>query len=186
MATILTVDEIIEVGNVSTYLSANYTERGKLFGGTIFKPVPPVQIAFVTDALNWGDEGGAETDASLRQVANYLYWLCGRFQLKAQEVISGAGGGSVSPTTSAAALNQLNFTVAASGTTLIDGQSLVMLDGTLGNPDFRGYNLVINKNAQAMTQINNGVFYYTWNKVTGQLDVVPAAFLGDEFQITPT
>jgi len=151
--------------------------RAALYGGTNIKPIPPVQIAFVTDALRWGNDGGAETAASLRSTANYLYWMCGKFQLEAQYIISGAGGGSVSPT-SGTTLNQLNFTVAASGTTLIDGQSTVTLT------DFIGYNLLVNKNGTPLAQITTAPVYYTWNKTTGLLTVVPAAFLGDEFQIT--
>lgn len=184
MSTILTIPEIIEVGRVSTYLSANYTSRQALFGGNVTKPVPPVQIAFVTDALDWGSSGGAETAASLRSTANYLYWLCGMFQLQAQRIISGSGGGSVSPTPGSGALVQLNFTVAASGTTLIDGQSSVTFDGTGSNPDFRGFNLLVNKNGTPLAQISSAPVYYTWNKALGVLLVVPAAFLGDEFQIT--
>ena len=32
-----------------------------------------------------------------RGVANYLYWICGKFSLEAQYKIGGAAGGSVLP-----------------------------------------------------------------------------------------
>ena len=180
MATILSIADIIEVGRASTYLSANYTSRASLYGGINIKPVPPVQIAFVTDALDWANDGGAETAASLRSTANYLYWLCGKFQLQAQNIINGAGGGTVSPTPGGGLRpNQLNFTVAASGTTFIDGQTTVTLT------DFIGWNLVLDKNGQPMTQISSAPIYYTWVRTTGVLTLNSAALTGDEFQITP-
>lgn len=180
MSTILSIASIIEIGKVSIYKSANYVAKGALFGGTVIKPIPPVQIAWVTDALEWGYDGGAQTEQSLRQTGNYAYWLYGKFGLEAQYVIDGAGGGSVTPTPSGGLRpNQLNFTVAASGTPILDGETTVTLS------DFIGWNLVLDKNGQPMTQISTAPIYYTWNRVTGLLILNQAAITGDEFQITP-
>jgi hypothetical protein len=178
---IATIPQAIERGGISTYLVGNANSKDSLFGGgKIAAPGSMVSIAMITDALRWGydDNGGAQTDEDLREVANYLVWLCGMYGQQAQAISEGSGGGTVI-TGGATAPGQLNFTVAASGTTLIDGQSTVTLN------DFIGYNLIVNKNGTALTQIATAPVYYTWNSVNGSLTVVPAAFLGDEFQITP-
>lgn len=181
MATILSIADIIEVGKASTYLSANYVSRGSLFGTRIIKPNLPVQIAFVTDALEWGNDGGAETDASLRTTANYLYWLCNKFQLEAQNIINGAGGGSVVPSGggSSVTLNPLQFIVAASGTTMVDGESSVTLT------DFISYNIIFSRNGIPQSTVTTEASYYLWNKVTGLLTISPAANTGELFQIFP-
>lgn len=190
MATILSVAGIIELGRVSTYLSANYVSKQGLFGGTVIKPTPPTQLAWVTDALDWGYLGGAQTSDSLRSTANYLYWLCGRFQLEAQQITDGDGGGSVTPTPAGGSLvNPLDWEVGTTATgiaPLADGESSVVLDGTNGMPDFRGYNIEFSRGAQVQITTTSSGVYYTWNRVTGAFSCTPAAFLGENFRILPT
>lgn len=188
MATLLPIDEIIEIGKVSTYLSANYQSKSALYGGNVIKPTPAVQIAWVTDALEWGYLGGAQTDASLRNTANYLYWLCGQFQLQAQNIISGSGGGSVIPTPSGgSSVNALDFEVSDTSP-IPTGGSTIMLDGTNGNPDYRGFKVVNFSRGglwQNTTNLGDGSSRYAWNSVTGAFSAYPAATAGELFRITP-
>lgn len=93
---IATIQQAIDRGRVSTYLAANYNANGALFGARL-APNSPVTIALVTDALDWGNMGGAQSAQSLREVANYLVWLTGMFGQQAEAIISGGGGGSVIP-----------------------------------------------------------------------------------------
>jgi hypothetical protein len=95
MSAIPTISETVDIGRVSTYLAANYNARGRLFGGNLNR-VSEVQIAMYTDALDWATEG-AQTDATTRNIANYLFWLCGMFAVQAISIIAGGGGGSVTP-----------------------------------------------------------------------------------------
>lgn len=94
---IATIPEAIERGDISTYLVGNANSRGMLFGGKIAAPGSQVSIAMVTDGLRWGYDGGAQTDESLRNVANYLIWLCGIYGQQAAVIAGGSGGGSVVP-----------------------------------------------------------------------------------------
>lgn len=172
---------ILSLAPGAGYLAANALDKGQLFHKNKLNPLLPQQIY----ALYFIIKKVYDKDASYPGMTNaciYLWEIMGRFGLASQG-LSG-GGGSVTPVTPPTTLVQLNFTVAASGTTLIDGQSSVMLDGTLGNPDFRGFNLLVNKNGTPLAQIITAPVYYVWSKVSGLLTVVPAAFLGDEFQIT--
>jgi len=190
MATILSIAEIIELGRASTYLSANYVSKQGLFGGSVIKPVLPVQIAFVTDALDWGNSGGAQTDASLRSTANYAYWLFGKFQLQAQQIIDGDGGGSVTPTPAGGTLPYpLDWEITANSSPLKEGD----LSATLTN--FIGYNIQFTRTGitQYTTAPSDGEStYYSWNRVTGLFtllaDTSPfgAAQLTERFRILPT
>jgi hypothetical protein len=162
------------------YLSANYTSKQALFGGSVIRPTPPVQIGFVTDALDWGYAGGAQTAASLRSTANYLYWLCGMFQLQAQNIISGSGGGSVSPNPPSGTLpNPFDYEVTGSSTPLANGESSVVLT------TFIGYNIAFNRSNIPQSVVNTGASYYSWNRVTGAFQCFPAAVSGEIFQIIP-
>lgn len=187
MATILSIADIIEIGDASTYLSSNYTSKQSLFGKNLTKPVPPVQIAFVTDALRWGSDGGAQTTASLRSTANYLYWMCGLFQLQAQNIISGPGGGSISPSPSGGSVpNPYDWEVSASTSStspMKSGDTMVTL--TL----FIGYNIDFFRNSltQYTTNPGDGSTYYSWSKTTGVFILLNgAANLTEKFRIMPS
>ena len=94
---ISTIQQVIDRSQVSIYLSGNDNARGQLFGKRIAAPGSPVSIALISDALNWGYDGGAQTDADVRQMANYLEWLIGQYGREAEYILTGAGGGSVVP-----------------------------------------------------------------------------------------
>lgn len=114
------------------------------------------------------------------QIAQGVLALCGIYLFKAQTA-TGSGGGISPVTPGGGSPEQLNFKVAASGTTLIDGQSSVTLPA-----EWAGFNIVVVRNGTPLTQIPSAPIYYTWNSTTKELVVVPAAFLDDEFQITAT
>lgn len=96
---IATIPQAISRGDVSMYLSANDNSKGALFSPRIASPISPVTIAMVTDALRWGYNDGvlAQTEQSLREVANYLIWLTGMYGQQAEAILGGQGGGSVVP-----------------------------------------------------------------------------------------
>lgn len=191
MSTILSIASIINVGRASTYLSANYTSKGSLFGGRVIKPTPPIQIAMVTDGLEWGNTGGAETSASLRLTANYLYWLCGRFQLEAQDVLDDAGGGSISPSPNTGALpypiDWIVSGTASSTAPLANGETTVTLNGSGGMPDLRNYNIDYTRGGQPQYTTNpgDGSTYYSWYRTTGVFTISTAAYTGEPMRITP-
>jgi hypothetical protein len=56
---IATIQQAIDRGEVSVYLSANYNSNAALFPIRVIKPVSPLTIAMVTDALSWGYNDGS-------------------------------------------------------------------------------------------------------------------------------
>ena len=195
MPTILSISDIIELGKVSTYLAANYVDKGNLFGGTVIRPTPPTIITMSWYGLEWGydNNGGAQTDASLRQTGNYCYWLYGKFQLEAQRIINGSGGGgSVIPTPPASALlNPYDWrvgTITTADAPLKEGDTTVTLDGTNGTRDFRGYNIEFYRGSQPdyTTNPQDGSVYYSWNRTTGVFTLLNgAAQLDEPMRIAP-
>lgn len=195
MPTILSISDIIELGKVSTYLSLNYTDKSALFkGGAVMRPLPPNLITMSWYALEWGLDGGAQTDASLRQTGNYCYWIYGKFQLEAQRIIngSGGGGGSVVPTpTPSAMLNPYDWrvgTITTADAPLKVGDTTVTLDGTNGTRDFRGYNIEFYRGSQPdyTTNPQDGSVFYSWNRTTGVFTLLNgAAQLDEPMRISP-
>ncbi len=194
MPTILSIADIIELGKVSTYLSLNYTDKSALFkGGAVINPVPPLLIPMSWYALEWGLDGGAQTDASLRQTGNYCYWIYGKFQLEAQRIINGsAGGGSVVPTPANVLIpNPYDWrvgTITTGDAPLKEGDTTVTLDGTNGNRDFRGYNIEFYRGSQPdyTTNPQDGSVFYSWNRTTGVFTLLNgAAQLDEPMRISP-
>ena len=179
----LSIPNIIQIGDLSNPLSLNYKSLGALFGATL-QQSNPLQIAMVTDALRWQYDGDP-ADITLRGVANYLLFLCGRFGVQAQNIISGGGGGSILPPPPLLAPNPISFVVADSGTPIVSGGSALLLNGTSGNQDFRGYNLLFNRNNAPQSTTNNGSTYYTWNKNSGLFTCIGAAVLSELFDLYP-
>jgi hypothetical protein len=56
----------------------------------------------------------AYNNPTARGVANYLYWLCGKFQIEGQYIIMGVGGGSVIPINPTTFPNPIEFEVTGS------------------------------------------------------------------------
>ena len=174
----LTVDDTVRVGDVSTYLSANYNSKQTLFGG-VLSVHSPVEIARATDALRWALESNSiaalYSDISLRGVANYIVWLCGRFGLEAQNIIGGAGGGTVVPGGGLTAPTPIEF--------LVTSLTMVVAGGSTGSfPTFIGFNLLFTRNSVPQSQLISEPTFYTWNSTTGVFTCSPAASPGELFQ----
>lgn len=190
MPTLLSILDIIELSDVAVGLAFNYVDKQKLFGGTPIRPIPPVQMAIISSSLLWGYEGGAQSAAELRNEGNYLYWMLGKFQLEAQNIISGGGGGSVVPVPP---LGNLPFpydfivsSVTSEPNPLKAGDSFVFLDGTNGTRDYRGYNLIfVRNNVTQNTSSLGGPNYFQWDRLDGKFTCIGSAQLDEVFALMP-
>lgn len=92
----LAISTIVEIGHISGYLAENALAKGKIFGGFL-DPRLPKMIYCETAAVDYINQHDP-TNPTLRQTANYLLSICGRFGLQAQGILSGSTGGStISP-----------------------------------------------------------------------------------------
>jgi len=124
--------------------------------------------------------GGVDqySNPTSRGVANYLYWMCGKFAIEGQAIINGAGGGTVIPVNPGNTPNPIEFEV-TSTSFMVNGQSSVVI------PTFIGYNLLFIRNNIPQSIVNMGASYYTWDKVTGTFTCNPAASTSELFQLYP-
>lgn len=113
-----------------------------------------------------------------RGVADYLYWMCGKFNLQGQYIITGTGGGSVVPISPGSTPNPIDFVV-NSTSFMVDGQSTVTI------PQYVGYNLLFVRSGVPQTTITSQSTYFSWNKITGIFTCSPAAVNGEIFQFYP-
>lgn len=170
-----TVPQIIEIAKISQYLSAQDVSKGALFGPRI-SPSTPIVLYCERKAVEWLYDLDPTAD-SLTLTANYLYSLCRGYNLKAQSITG--GGGSIVPPVPANQPLPLQFIVAASGTTFIDGQTSVTLTS------FIGYNLLFSRGGIPQSTVSTEPSYYSWNRSTGLLTISPQAYTGELFQIYP-
>jgi hypothetical protein len=93
MAALYTIPEIIEIARVSGYLAQDDIAKGALYSP---KPDPdlPILLYMVREAVDF-QNGNDPAESTLRDTANYLFWLCGKYAARAQYIISSGGGGTV-------------------------------------------------------------------------------------------
>lgn len=172
----LSIPDIIDIGDISVSLALGYQQQGALFGPRKTYTAGET-IALVTDALRWQYQGNP-ADATLRGVANYLYWLCGKFALEGLDIINGPGGGAVIPINPALNPNPIEFEVTVSSF-MVDGQSVKSIQS------FVGYNLLFVRNNIPQSIVDMGGSYFSWDKTTGIFTCYPAAVSGELFQLYP-
>lgn len=189
---IATISETIDRGKLSIGYAANDNAKGNLFGRRLNSNfvVSPVTIAMVTDALEWSSDGGAQTDAEEREIANYLIWLIGKYGMQAQVTLGDtSGGGSLTPGGSTTLASPIDWEVGATASgvaPLANNESSVTLDGTGGMPDLRGYNIEFTRASQVQNTTTASGIYYTWNRTTGLFTCTPAVVTGEVLRILPT
>ena len=174
-----TLADVITNLYVSSYKCALYNAKQNLFSPALAAPRSPVTILMVADGLSWGYSGGASTNQLLVQVANYGIWLSGKFYLEATQV-TGSGGGSVTPVTPGGlTANRIDFIVSPTS-------SIPTGDSSKVYTQFIGYNIDFVRGGVSQSTISSEDSYFTFNKSTGELTVVPAAVEGELFSIIPT
>lgn len=176
MAT-LTVAQKIAIADISEYLVTVAIERGGLWAKGIDIELPN-KIRNIKDSIEYRYDSDPSDD-TLTATSNYLYALCGRFGLQAQAILLAPGtiSGIIAPT----APSPYQFTVDASASFIIDGQSSKTITA------FIGYNLIFVRNniTQSTVDPGGGASYYSYTKATGSFICYPAAVTGEIFQLIP-
>lgn len=173
-----TIAQIIQNGELSVPLAANYNSAGNLFGGRLAAPKSPVLIQMVTDALTWMVAGGNYTDAEEQSVANYLVWLCGKFGLEASGITG--SGGSVTPITPGGiSPSRMDFIV-SSTSALATGTSSATLS------IYEGREIDFIRGGISQSTVSTEPSYITWNRITSALTITPALVEGELISIIPS
>ena len=118
-----TVQETIDIGKVSTYLSGADLARGVLYGATLYPDLPSL-IAMETDSINWINEI-EPTEATLEFTAKYLFSLCGSYAPKAYAIIANDGGSPIPTVYSTGYIYDVMTDTIASDNTVYFNDSLI-------------------------------------------------------------
>lgn len=172
----LTVAQKITIADISEYLIVNAIKKGGLFASGIDIELPN-KIRNIKDSIEY-QYNINPSDTTLVSTSNYLYALCGKFGLAAQQVmlISGTVSGIVATTSP----TPYQFTVDASTSFIIDGQSAKTVTA------FIGYNLIFIRNGVNQLTVNDGSgSYYSWTKATGSFICYPSANTSEIFGLFP-
>lgn len=173
----LTIQQTINCGKLSVGLAVNANAKGQLYGGKL-APRSPLTIAMVTDALDWGNSGGQDA-GDLRGLANYAYWIYGKYGLQAQYIIgTSSGGGTVVPGTISNSGQRRDFIV-SSTSYLPTGTT----SGTL--TEYIGFNLTFVRGGLVQSEVTSESSYFTWNKTTGAYVIYDALVVGELISIIP-
>lgn len=181
-----TVSRTLEIAPVCGYLASRDVQNGLSFKGEFLDPRTPILIYYVYKVLNkiYTEDNSYD---GVTPVSNYLYALCSPWYFEASAIVDGGGGGQIPGVTpGGSTVNALDFEVDASSI-IPTGDSTLLLDGTNGNPDWRGI-AVVNLSRggvwQNTTNLGDGSNYYTWNSYTGLLTIFGPALLAELFRIT--
>ncbi len=192
----LTVEEKINIGKVSQFLTANHIAKTGLWGSGLDLRRPRL-LYMVRKNVEWMYNLDP-TNETLIDTSHYLYAISWN-NLRAQRILNiSGGGGSISPVTppSSSLLNDLDWVVGDTASPiapLADGESYVYLNGEDGMPDFRGLGINYFRGAatQNTTPLGDGSTYYYWNRITGLFQLLGgapafgAAQTGELMRITP-
>jgi hypothetical protein len=174
MATLPTIPNVIVAGEISTYMSANETDKNVLFP-TVSVPPNPVEIAMFTDILYW-HYSSFPNDTTLRGTSNYAIWLFGKYWLRSQAVTG--GGGSVIPITPGSGPTAIQFKVDANSPIPTGGTTLTL------PPEWTGYDILFTRDGFKQYKIDVGGTFYSYDIPT-RLLTCSAASAGELFGIDP-
>lgn len=170
---VLTVPQKITIAEVCEYLIFTAIMKGN---NSIDVQLPE-KIRNLRMSISYQYDLDPSND-TLTQTSNYMLGMCLYVQA-AQAIVlsSGTVGGIVART----APSPYQFTVDASTSFIIDGQSSKTITA------FIGYNLIFTRNGITQSTVNpgDGSSYYGWVKGTGNFTIYPAAVSGELFGIFP-
>lgn len=123
MADILTIPQILNIAKISQYLAAQYEANKTFLKGGVLDMTLSRKIYMERRAIQYIYNLNVN-DPFLRETANYLYALCGRFAIQAQNILNPVST-CISPTITIQPISQsimqgsaVTFSVTATGTSL--------------------------------------------------------------------
>lgn len=158
----LTTQEKIDVGYVSTILAENELASGKINGNSLDKRLPTLLYA-VTTGLEWLYELDS-SNSDISKIGNYLISIC-RNAPKAEQLLAIGGGGAIPGISSDLPLPK-SFIVSASSYMPTGATTKTI-------PEYTGYNLLIFRGGVQQSDINTEPTYYEWSRSGAVLTITP-------------
>ena len=131
---------ILAYAAISQFLASNeYAKKLALKGGSNAPLKRLSRLIYITRKAVDFNYQRSNTDPTLVSTGNYLYWLCGKYNAIAANLISGGGSGTiVNPSTGTQSTVQAyytEFTVGQVGAPILDGESsfIIPLAGFIEN-----------------------------------------------------
>ncbi len=173
----LTTAEKLSIASISEYFSFVDIKKKGLYGGGVDLLLPQKIYAIKKSIEYWYNLNPSDT--TLVTTSNYLLALCGYYGAKAQHIITNSG--TIPGTVARTAPLPYQFTVDASTSFIIDGESSKTITA------FMGYNLIFVRGGITQSTVNagDGSSYYSWSKTTGTFTCFPAAVTSELFGLFP-
>lgn len=175
----MTINDIIEIAEVSQYLAARDIRKGGLLGDGIDLQLPR-KLYCIRKNVEWL-YNLSPSNSTLTATSNYLYSLC-RNGGEAQYILNISSGGSVSPVAPTKKPDPYDFIASASTSAsapLKSGDTSVTLSRFIGfNIEFYRGGVV-----QYTTNPGDGSNYYSWDSTTGLFTCFASIQLGEQLRI---
>lgn len=185
----LTVQQQLNIANACSIYASNELVSGKVDGGLLDERLPSLLFA-TRQGLEWLYELDP-TNEDLTPIGNGLIAICKHYAKAENEIVGGGSVPSVNPNTALPQPIDWRVSGTASATApLATADTSVVLDGTNGMPDLRGYNVAYTRGGipQYTTNPGDGSNYYGWDRLTGLFQLLgsaPSAVLGEQMRIDP-
>jgi hypothetical protein len=171
------IQNTISVARVASYLASNEIANNKMYGGNLDERLP---LMLTTERIIIERiYSSVPTYPNLQLAADYLYDLCGKYQIPAQAIVDGGGGGSAPGSASYSTIERKDFIV-SSGSYLPTGTTSQTLTYFIG----AGLDFQIGDVSQST--LNTESSYFTWDRNTGAFTCFPALNDGDLIALIPT
>jgi len=169
----LSVQQKIDIANVSSIYTSNELGGGELHGGQIDESLPSF-IYSVRQGLQWLYELDP-THEDLEPIGNYLLSIC-RYSAKAALNITGVA--TMPAVIIAAAPPRKDFIVSATSY-MVTGASSRSI------PEFIGYELVFIRGGVSQSTVNTEPTYFSWDKNSGIFICFPALLTDELIALIP-
>lgn len=181
MATPYNIPTIIGVADICQYLAQNDLSKSTLFNTPPYDRQLSEKIYVENDSLKFLYNNNP-TDASIDEVANYVWSLC-VYTAKAYYIYASGNGGTIVPIVPDSHLPlPYDFIVNTSTSFITNGVSSIFIN------NFIGYNIEFVRGGivQTTTDPMNGGTWYTWDRNSGLFTLYnDAAITGESFRISP-
>lgn len=173
---VLTVAQKLVIAEINEYMISIAIMKGGLYADGINLELP-TKIRIIRESIAY-QYSQDPSDDTLVSTSNYLLGLC-LYVNAARAIVLNPGTvpGTIATTTP----SPYQFTVDASTSFIIDGQSSKTITA------FIGYNLIFTRGGitQNSVDVGDGSSYYSWVKAAGSFTCYPAAATGELFGLFP-